>query len=748
MLLSVLKDSETGQRGFLLTGEVAYLEPFNTARAQLDQHLAQLATASAPFPDEIEHLSRIRTLVAEKMAVNAHTISLRQSGESEAAVAIVRSGTGKQLMDSLRAEIAAMRGLGDARLAKLQAQAGAVHWLWPICTLAISSLLFGILIRESLRKRYLAAAHLANRERFTSAFGLTGGMLRDLDGRITFWGAGMEALYGFTTDMAVGQFSHSLLATRFPAPLPAIERMLLASGDWHGELTHRCADGSLKTVMSHWVLHRDQITGKQSVVEMNFDVGGVREADPHRQLALDAARLGTWVWNVGGAGDMVWDARCLDLIDPPAGTVPSFQVWREMVCPEDLPAAEMIIYQLVDPEDATDTGEWEFRVNRSDGRMAWMATTSVAQFMPDPASMAGRSIVRLVGTVRDVSMVKSDALERERAASLLRTIIETNSGPIYAKDRTGKYLVANAGALALIGKPWCDVHGRTDSEVLDDQEQAAAVTANDQRIMATGECEELEERVGGSNGHARFWLSTKTPMRAANNAVIGLVGVSVEITDRKRDEARRELMIHELNHRVKNTLATVQAVVTETLQGAEPAMRAALDGRLVALANVHDVLTRETWQSAELGEVVAGALSPFGGSDTTRFQVRGPHILLQPRAAVALAMGLHELATNASKYGALCAKGGRVAFTWEVVAPGPASLHLTWTESGGPPVVPPTRRSFGSNMIEGPLAWDLAGSAKIHFDPAGVRCVIDAPMDEVVAKPGELDLPLVSASRQ
>jgi two-component sensor histidine kinase len=177
------------------------------------------------------------------------------------------------------------------------------------------------------------------------------------------------------------------------------------------------------------------------------------------------------------------------------------------------------------------------------------------------------------------------------------------------------------------------------------------------------------------------------------------------------------------------------------MREAEPAMRAAIDGRLLALAAVHDVLTRESWQSADLGEVVAGALAPFGGGDVSRFRVQGPAVLLQPRAAVALAMGLHELATNAAKYGALHADAGRVRFAWEMVAP--QSLMLTWTEQGGPPVSVPSRRSFGTNMIEGALACDLAGTATIHFDPAGVRCVIEAPLDEIVAKPGSMVLPPV-----
>ena len=196
---------------------------------------------------------------------------------------------------------------------------------------------------------------------------------------------------------------------------------------------------------------------------------------------------------------------------------------------------------------------------------------------------------------------------------------------------------------------------------------------------------------------------------------------------------------------MKNTLATVQAVVSETMRDAEPTMRAALDGRLLALASVHDVLTREGWQSAELGEIVAGALAPFGGGDVSRFRVHGPKLLLQPRAAVALAMGLHELATNASKYGALCVDTGYVTFTWGLLAH-PDYVTLNWTETGGPVVATPTQRSFGSNMVEGALASDLGGTATIHFDSAGVRCVIEAPLAEMVARSDRVALPPFGSS--
>jgi PAS domain S-box-containing protein len=336
--------------------------------------------------------------------------------------------------------------------------------------------------------------------------------------------------------------------------------------------------------------------------------------------------------------------------------------------------------------------------------------------------------------------------ESERSAALLDAIITSTPEPIYAKDRAGRFLLANGSALALLGKTWADVQGRTDADMLDDQEQAAMLAANDQRIMQSGETETIEEVVGGRNGHSRVWLSTKTPLRATDGEIIGLVGVSLEITERKRDENRRELMIHELNHRVKNTLATVQAIASETMKGADPAMLAALNGRLMALSVVHDALTREGWHSLELRDVVAGALAPFGGAQGERFEVIGPPVALLPRAAVAIAMGLNELATNATKYGALLVEAGRVSVVWDVSRGDDPSFHMKWTEYNGPPVIVPKQRSFGTDMIEGVLAGDLAGNVTIHFDPSGVSCVIDAPLDEVEAKADDISLPLVGRS--
>jgi len=332
----------------------------------------------------------------------------------------------------------------------------------------------------------------------------------------------------------------------------------------------------------------------------------------------------------------------------------------------------------------------------------------------------------------DITSIKLAERELHQTNALLRAILETAPGLIYAKDLQGRIILANVSTLDLIGRPWCEVEGRTDLEFLDSKTQAELVMANDRRIMDQAKTEEFEEIISREGRHPRVWSSTKAPLRDADGKVIGLVGVSVEITERKRIEDRLQLMVNELNHRVKNTLATVQAIASQTLRGGDPIVRQNLERRLMALAAAHDVLTREKWEGANIDDVVTGALAPFGDGGDYRFTVSGPSLRLLPRAALALAMGLHELTTNALKYGALSTLAGQVAINWQIVEGASPALRLTWTESGGPPVIAPLRRGFGVRLIERSLAQDLGGKASVIFDqPSGIIGTIEAPLADV-----------------
>lgn len=205
----------------------------------------------------------------------------------------------------------------------------------------------------------------------------------------------------------------------------------------------------------------------------------------------------------------------------------------------------------------------------------------------------------------------------------------------------------------------------------------------------------------------------------------------VALTENQEARRHQQLLINELNHRVKNTLAIIQSIAMQTLRGIDtpPEVRASFMARLMALADAHDILTAENWDGAEMETVITKAATVHrdstGGS---RFRLSGPSIRLMPKTAVALSMGFHELATNAAKYGALSTPTGMVDVSWSIEQSGEASrLQLRWSEHGGPVVAEPHHKGFGSRLIERGLAGELAGEAKLEFQPAGLVCTITAP---------------------
>jgi two-component sensor histidine kinase len=214
-----------------------------------------------------------------------------------------------------------------------------------------------------------------------------------------------------------------------------------------------------------------------------------------------------------------------------------------------------------------------------------------------------------------------------------------------------------------------------------------------------------------------------------------LLGAALErlrVVEQLRAAVReKDLLIGELNHRVKNTLTTVQSIASQTLRNAPDLDHAssAIESRLIALSQVHNVLTDRSWADVGLRDIVAQAVEPYRSRGEDRIHVQGPPIQVPPRMALALAMALQELATNAVKYGALSNGTGQIKVRWKLNGPSaPDRLHLMWEETGGPPVHKPARRGFGTRLIERSLADDLGGAVKIEFAPRGVVCVVDAPL--------------------
>jgi len=254
---------------------------------------------------------------------------------------------------------------------------------------------------------------------------------------------------------------------------------------------------------------------------------------------------------------------------------------------------------------------------------------------------------------------------------------------------------------------------------------------------------EIEYRVTRPSDGAERWIRIRARVQAGDHGQpIGMFGVLADITDVKLEDARiradrarlaesesrQRLLINELNHRVKNTLATIQSLARQTLREGVPAAEARerLTDRLLALSTAHNVLTRENWESAEITDIAREAVRPYDDPESPRIRIEGPRARLAPNVALAISMALHELATNAQKYGALSTPDGMVRLRW-AAASGGAAIDLEWREEGGPPVTPPTSRGFGTRLLSG-LTAELGAPAAIDYSPDGVVCRLRAPV--------------------
>jgi PAS domain S-box-containing protein len=241
----------------------------------------------------------------------------------------------------------------------------------------------------------------------------------------------------------------------------------------------------------------------------------------------------------------------------------------------------------------------------------------------------------------------------------------------------------------------------------------------------------MEHRTLAEDGTLRWVFGCARILRDGSGEPTRLFGSILDITERKRAEEHLKLMVHELNHRVKNSMSVVQAIAARTLRNSPGPAEAGenLSARLLALARTHDLLTAESWAGASLGEVVSRSLSAIG-AEPPRLTAHGPAVRLHSSAALTLALVFHELGTNAVKYGALSAERAQVEVAWSV-DPDADRLHLSWSEHGGPPAKTPSRRGFGSQMIERGLAVEFGAEVRVEYRPEGLRCTIEGALDRL-----------------
>ncbi|HEY1750721.1 MAG TPA: HWE histidine kinase domain-containing protein [Caulobacteraceae bacterium] len=442
-------------------------------------------------------------------------------------------------------------------------------------------------------------------------------------------------------------------------------------------------------------------------------------------VVLDAIPVGIYACDADGRIVRVnrkaielW-GRSVRLLDPAQRFCGSFRVETldgQFVPPDRTPMSRAVLYgERFENVEAV--------VQNPDGRR-WVAQVNI-----EPLLDAGGTVVGAINCFRDITA------EHDLRVALGRQQHTFDLAMIAAQMGTWRYTIADN--ICLYDDNAQGLYGLTEARFLHDDEGVKAkfhpddmdgMWANVAKALdPLGDGRyDVEYRVKQLDGRWRWlsaWGLVEFEGEGPHRKPVAIAGASRDLTEMKQAEELQRLLVNELNHRVKNTLATVQSITNQTLRAATDLehAREALESRIISLARAHDLLTDRGWSGADLGDVVAKAMQPFPAA---QLELDGPSLDISPHHALALSLALHELATNAAKYGALCVPDGRVEVRWNHCD---GALGLTWREHGGPPVPPPTRRGFGSRLLEASLR-DVGGHSRLEFAPGGVRAEFRAPI--------------------
>src|SRR5690242_9136914 len=329
------------------------------------------------------------------------------------------------------------------------------------------------------------------------------------------------------------------------------------------------------------------------------------------------------------------------------------------------------------------------------------------------------------GTVLEVNRDITEKKQIERALHetddrLLRiaSIIEFSDDAIVSKNLDGIITSWNKGAERVFGYTAEEAVGRPITIVIpqDRQDEERTILTRIRRGERIEHFETVRQRKHGS----LIWVSlTISPVKNAEGKIVGASKVARDITEQKRTSDQIATLAREAEHRSKNLLANVQAMVNLSQADAVADLKKAIEGRIQALANVHSLFVASRWIGAELSAIATQEFAPYSAAGEKRVRIDGPQVLLEPDTAQAVAVSLHELATNAAKYGALSTANGHVDLKWSHEANG--RLNLRWMEAGGPTVQPPTRRGFGGRVIEQMIA-QLKGKSRFDWRAEGLVC--------------------------
>jgi len=333
-----------------------------------------------------------------------------------------------------------------------------------------------------------------------------------------------------------------------------------------------------------------------------------------------------------------------------------------------------------------------------------------------------RGILQRPGAADLISRTEATVRDSEQRARQLAAIVEASNDSIVGTDLARRITSWNPGAERLFGYTVKEAMGMPISVLIPEevQDQEAAIF---ERIRRGERVEPFDTVRRGKVGSLIDVSLSVSPLPDLDGQIVGACSITRDITERKRSENRIAMLAREAEHRTKNVLQAVQTIVHLSEAQTPEELKQSIEGRLQALAKAHGLLAETRWSGADLEKLARQELAPYLRQERRHARIDGPHVPLQPKVAQAIAIILHELAINAAKYGALSATNGQTEIKW--IALSPDRLLLTWTETGGPVTMPPSRHGFGTNVMEALIKIDLGGELRFDWRPQGLVCEIE-----------------------
>lgn len=769
-----LLDAETGQRGYVITRDEAFLQPFQEGMARVSGSFSELARKLAGQPELLAGLDRAATLWTGKVAEMQASIDAIRQGRNTEAVALVASGDGKKMMDAIRAELDIIHSQSAMQLDL--AVADFEFWRWLLVAFGILALLAAILAAwwEIARTRRFMGASRAYQsgivadnlsleqmvDERTGSLGKLSGLLqavlgatgeaiyaKDRQSRIIFANDSTLRIIGLSRDQVLGKADIEFYADRQQAETAMQnDRRVMDSGareiseEVFSAGTSRRVFSSNKQPLRN---HRGEVIG---IVGVSTDITERKEAESALFVSEQRFRAA-----ISAFDGIVWTA------DPEGGVTLANAAWTALTGQSVADAAGQGWSACIHPDDVEPTrAQWtaclaslepflgEYRVLAVDGSYHTFDVRAV------PVRDASGKVIEWVGLNIDISAEREaqrllqDAVERFNVA-----LAAGNTGAWELRPENPQVIIADNRMLEI----WDLPAGATLAQFVarihpDDRPHVESEMALVLKEGATKQFD-LEYRIFTSTRSVR-WVAVKSKTLVTPDRKRRIIGTARDVSVRRQNEERINFLMRELSHRTKNSLAIVQAIARQT--GARAAnlaeFQAAFHQRLHGMAQSLNLVVQSDWQPVSIVDLIRSQTTHLGGEGNDRLLLSGPEIFLKTEAAQNIGLAVHELSTNAAKYGSLSTPAGKVRLEWgtSLDEAGQAVFTMVWEESGGPVVVPPEQTGFGHTVIHRVVNAALAGTSELKFPPEGVRWRLVVPATHVIFPRESSEAPVAAPS--